>query len=250
MKSVMTRKARLLMLVTGLAVAAASEVAAQTPSEPAKQAFLNVNVGAQPAIRSIASSSSFQLHDETATVTTSQGIGNGAIFDINGGYRVWQNLAIGIGYSTLFSNPYDNTLVASIPDPLFFNRPKTVTVVTTGLEHSEKTVYLQAVWIVPVTDKIDVALSAGPSFIRVRQELVLPSSVTIPVGTQNVNVATSVEERTAKGVNLGFDGTYLFTKRVGAGIFARYSGGSVDIPGAEGLKVGGFQTGLGIRVRF
>jgi len=76
------------------------------------------------------------------------------------------------------------------------------------------------------------------------------SAVTVPSRTQNINIATGSEEGTAKGVNVGVDGTYLFTPRVGAGIFLRYAGGSVDLPSAPGLKVGGFQAGIGARIRF
>jgi hypothetical protein len=245
----MTRRTRLLVLMTGLAVAAAVGVGAQTPSvpAPANRAFVNVNVGAQPPIRSFGTTVSSALYGETATITTSQGIGNGAIFDISGGYPVWNRVAIAIGYSTLFSNTYDSVVVATIPDPLYYNRLKTVNTGATGLKHSENTVYLQAVWLLPVTDKIDIALSVGPSFIKVRQEL---ASSTIPTGTQSVKVEQSVEKGTAKGINVGFDGSYLFTRRLGVGLFVRYSGGSVDLPTVGKLDVGGFQTGMGLRLRF
>jgi len=42
----------------------------------------------------------------------------------------------------------------------------------------------------------------------------------------------------------------LFTPRIGAGVFIRYAGGSVDLPSAPDVKVGGFQIGVGARVRF
>jgi hypothetical protein len=231
----------------GLAGVAASEVSAQT-APAAGSRFVNVNIGAQPPVRSIDKSDSFPLYDETATVTTSQGISNGAIVDINGGYRVWRQLGIGIGYSTLMGETRDSSVVARIPDPLVYGRLKTVNTVATGLNHTEQGIYLQALWFVPITDKIEIALSAGPSFIRVKQELV--SGVTVAPGTQNVSVVVSTESRTAMGANLGFDGNYFFSKRFGAGLFVRYSGGSIDLPGIEGLSVGGFQTGLGFRARF
>ena len=100
----------------------------------------------------------------------------------------------------------------------------------------------------PVDDKSDVALFIGHSFIHVTQGLV--SGATIPSGTQTVNLTVGSEEGTAKGVNVGVDGNYLFTRNFGAGIFIRYAGGSVDLPSAPDLKVGGFQAGIGARVRF
>ena len=242
----MTKTTTMLALMTGLALAA-PDAKAQVAPPPANVGFLNVNAGAQPQRRILKTSVSFPLHDETATMTTDQGIGNGPVFDIAGGFRVWRALAIGIGFS-FFSDTGNSTVVATIPHPLFFGQSKPVNKTASGLEHSERAVHLQAVWFIPVTDKIDVALSVGPSFIRVKQQLV--SSATVPVGTQDVNVVVNTQEETAHGANIGFDGSYLFTRRFGAGLFIRYAGGSVDVPGAGDLRVGGLQAGLGARVRF
>jgi hypothetical protein len=48
----------------------------------------------------------------------------------------------------------------------------------------------------------------------------------------------------------GLDVNYLFTPRLGTGVFVRYLGAQVDLPAASDLKVGGFQGGVGLRVRF
>ena len=37
----------------------------------------------------------------------------------------------------------------------------------------------------------------------------------------------------------------MFTKMIGAGVFIRYNGGSIDLPDATGLNAGGFQLGIG-----
>lgn len=243
----MTKMMSVLLLMAGLATAVASEAQAQTKPAPASLGFVNITGGAQPQRRDLGKTDTFTLYDEKATLTSSQPIANGAFFDVSGGYRVWHNLAIGAGYSS-FSTTGSASVVAVIPNPLFFDRPKTVNSSADGLEHTERGIHLQAVWFVPVTEKIDVALSAGPSFIQVNQHLV--SSVTVPTGTQNVNVVIGSEEGTAKGVNVGFDGTYLFTRNIGFGLMIRYAGGSVDLPSAPGLSVGGFQAGAGFRFRF
>jgi hypothetical protein len=39
-------------------------------------------------------------------------------------------------------------------------------------------------------------------------------------------------------------------KSYGGGIFVRYNGGSVDLPSAANVKAGGFQMGIGARLRF
>src|SRR5207248_4806384 len=116
-----------------------------------------------------------------------------------------------------------------------------------GLERTERAVQLQAVWLMPVSDKIDVAWSIGPSFVRVSQQF---ANGTVAPETQNLILSNTTEKGTAKGVNLGFDGNYMFTRRYGVGLFIHYTHGSVDLPSASGVKVGGVQTGLGGRLRF
>jgi hypothetical protein len=135
----------------------------------------------------------------------------------------------------------------SIPDPSFFDRPTIVTENTSGLDRSELGVHLQVVWRAPVTDKLDVSFSAGPSFIHLTQQV---ATASIPAGTQNVDVTQKSESGTALGVNVGVDGSYMFQPQFGAGVFLRYAGGSVDLPAVSNVKVGGFQGGIGLRVRF
>jgi hypothetical protein len=54
----------------------------------------------------------------------------------------------------------------------------------------------------------------------------------------------------APGLNAAFDGTLMLTARYGVGVFARYIGGSVDLPVARDVTAGGFQTGFGLQARF
>jgi hypothetical protein len=42
----------------------------------------------------------------------------------------------------------------------------------------------------------------------------------------------------------------MFQPQLGAGVFLRYAGGSVDLPEVSNVKVGGFQGGFGLRLRF
>ena len=242
----MTKTSRILACMTVVVAAAGSEAGAQTTPAPADKGFLNINVGAQPPQRAIATSETRPVFGETATISTSQGIKNGPMFDVTGGYRVWHRLAFGIGFSR-FSSTSDGNVVAAIPSPLFFNQLKTVTATQTGLVHSENGIHLQAVWLIPVTTKFDVSVAVGPSFIAVSQDV---PAVTIPAGTQTLSVTTGSEQATAKGVNVGFDLNYLFTRNYGAGLFLRYAGGHVDLPSAPGLSVGGLQAGIGARIRF
>jgi len=113
---------------------------------------------------------------------------------------------------------------------------------------SDRNVYVVVAAFLPLTDSVELSVFGGPSFTRVRQDLI--TSVTVPDGTQNVVSTIQSESGTAKGVNVGADISYMFTNMVGAGVFARYNGGSVDLDGASGVKAGGFQLGIGARLRF
>lgn len=243
----MTKTTKTLVLITCLALASASNVSAQVPPAPATRGFVNVNVGAQPERRSIGTSGSFPIHDETGTFSSDGRVANGPFFDVSGGVTVWHHLSLGVGYST-FSSHGNASATASIPHPLFFNQPRTSTQDAPSLQRTEHGVHVMAVWLVPVTNKIDVALSVGPSFIQVKQQLV--SSVTVAIGTQNFTPNVSAESGTVKGANVGVDGTYMFSRRFGAGILLRYAGGKANLPSVSGVKAGGFQAGIGARIRF
>lgn len=238
----MTKTSRILALIITLA-GVGSEARAQSDAE---RGFVNINFGYQPSERSIAATETRTVYDETATISTSQSIGGGGIFDISGGLRIRPRLGVGVGYSR-FSTTSDGQVSATIPNPLFFDQPVTVTATQAGLVHTENGIHVQVLWFIPVTDKIDASLSIGPSFIKVSQGIPV---VTIPPGTQTIAVTTGSEDGTAVGVNVGVDLNYLFAPRLGAGFFMRYAGGKVDLPSAPNLSVGGFQIGVGARIRF
>src|SRR5207247_5277013 len=181
------------------------------------------------------------LYGETLTVTTSQSVGSGAIFDISGGYRVWRTVSAAIGFSN-FSKSNDASGSASISNPLIFSQPATVSVSQSGLNHSERAVHIMASWVFPVTNEFDVTLAVGPSIFSVKQEIV---SVNVPSGTQTANVSVGSESKTAVGAIIQVDGNYFLTSRwgarLGAGVFMRYAGAKVNLPSVSDLRVGGFQ---------
>lgn len=234
------------VLAVCAAICAATPVTARAQSN-GQRAFINVGVGAQPQRQSLTASTSFPLYDETATVAAVQHIRNGALIEIGGGMRVTRRpLAIGAAFS-MFGRPGGGTLTAAVPDPVFYSRPTTVSADANDLDHQERSIHLQAIWLVPVNPKFDISLSAGPSFIHVSQEL---ATATVASGTQSVTVARATEAGTAVGFNAGFQGNFMFASRYGVGLFVGYAGGSVDLPHASDFKVGGFRTGLALQARF
>jgi hypothetical protein len=222
-----------------------SNAVAQGQQYTPERAFISVNAGMQPQRYTIHTADTFSIYDESGAVTSTLPIRNGAVFDIGGGYRIGAHFALAASFSS-FGRSSSSTLTASIPDPIFFGQAETVTSQSAALDHSERGVHVQAVWFIPVTDKIDVALSAGPSFIHVTQQV---PSVALPPGATGVSMVSVAQAGFAKGANVGVDGSYMFSPRYGVGVFVRYAGGSINLPATSDIAVGGLQSGLGFRIR-
>lgn len=244
-------------LVSGLLVGlGASEATAQV-QQWHDRGFVGINFGFQPGSQDLLNSASFPLYDELATIETFQEVDGGGLFDIGGGIRVRGDLGVGVSFTRL-SGDTEARIDAQVPHPVFFDRFRNASLLVDDVGHSEIGIHLQAIWFVAASDKIDLAFSAGPSFFRVSQELVRDITVVEAAGFPFTSVALSsplVEEQdeSAVGINVGIDGTYLVTPRVGVGLFLRYAGSSVDLEIAEGeteRDVGGFQAGVGARFKF
>jgi hypothetical protein len=251
-------------LIVGFILAASSAIHAQS-AEP-KGLFLNVNGGGQSPQRTITTSATFPLYDQTGSLAAAQNVGQGPIFDINGGYRldrlvgriglkqqIWSKLSIGAGF-TSYGKTGDLFGTAAVPHPLFANRAVDVPIDAQG-KRTERSVYIQAVWFMPLSrfmsalDKFDLAFSLGPSFISVEQDVLV--GVSVPAGTQDATANIERREDTKVGLLAGVDGSYLVTRNIGVGAFVRYHGaGSVDLSPAERQSTGGFQGGGGLRLRF
>ena len=225
--------------------AAPSMVSAQTMQWTDK-GYVAVSGGAQVGSDDLNTSSTFTIYDESASVSSAQKVKGGGFFDIGGAYRVWgRNLLAGINYSHTASDT-DVSVNASIPDPRVFDRPRTVSASQSGAKHKENAVHLSAIWMMPVANKLDVGIFAGPSIFAIKQQTISDLTVTEP--GPNVSAPLRDVKKTTVGVNLGVDLQYLVWKKWAVGGLARYSWGSASISGAsKKLTVGGFQIGAGAR---
>jgi hypothetical protein len=241
----MKKTTSLMVLTAGLLLAGASKTAAQTPL--GGKLFVNISGGGQMSTDTLTTGNALTIYGQTATWTTTENIDGGGLFDINVGYRVWRDLGIALGFSS-FSSDGSAAGVAVVPSPIFFNRPNTVTLDLSTAPRSERNMYLVAMWFVPIRDKIELAIAVGPSFTRVKQQLV--TDIQIPAGTSDAIPFIVTQSGTSKGVLVGIDGTYRFRPWLGAGAFIRYNGGSVDLDQVADVKAGGAQAGIGARLRF
>jgi hypothetical protein len=255
------RRARILQVMAAagmLGMVGAESAAAQVVQPWTERAFVNVNGGAQSTARRYDVTGSFPLYQETATYETSLTTGDGPLFDIAGGYRVFGNLAVGLGV-TRYADSHDATVTGLVPDPLFFDTPHSSSLPLGGLKHSETAVHLSAAFMVPlrlpVLERLDVVVFGGPSFISLDKDVL--DAVSVAPGTTNLTTATtsSVSGR-GTGGHVGLDVSYIAFRTAGVGlgigVFVRQSGATVDVPEVSGgaVKVGGLNYGAGARIRF
>ena len=225
--------------------------------------FIEVGGGGQGGSHLITDISRFTIYDEEATIDISQTYGGGTLFDVGGGVKVWKNLLVGLGY-TRYSDSMETGVVARVPNPLFANRLREATLRQDDLKHSESTVHLSAIYMLPVSDTFTIAVSAGPSFANVEHEFARDVRVAetggAPFDTVAISdIAFSRSSKTATTINIGAKLVYELPFRIGdvgrlgASLGFRYAGGSVDLDGAQGpveVKFGGPQVLGGVRVTF
>lgn len=217
--------------------------------------FLNINGSVQADDRSVTHALTEPLYGERATYEATMTSPGGGLLDAWVGVRVWSDLGIGLGATVL--NARGNTAISgSVPSPLFTNRHRAASLERPGLRHQQVGVHVPLIYMLPVSERVHVAVSAGPSWFRLRHDTVTAVRLTEAAPYTAVEIAgitTTAEEGTGIGYNAALDVTYLLTRYFGVGLFVRYTGGTVEIAfpdGVQSLDVGGVQAGAGLRIRF
>jgi hypothetical protein len=249
------RKTVVTILTLGALAGSSREVAAQWTD----RGSINFNIGVEQRSSDLNDTKNYVLYDEPATTNTASSITSGNIIDFGGTVRVWRNVAVGGAYHQE-SNKADVAITGTVPNPIFFNRPRQLNATATELRRKEMAGHLQFGWMVPINEKLDVLAFGGPSWFRFEQEVV--SDVIIAergLPFTEVVVQPTIENRkkSVVGYNLGADVTYVFYQndrvRLGAGGFIRYSGADASVflmtQDVES-DVGGLQFGFGARFRF
>ena len=253
-------------LALTLSIGAGSAAAqTQTPAgvpPPVGRFTVFLNGGFQVAGQDVSRTATFDLYDEEARIDFQQDdVEGGGYLEVVGSYRFGERLGAGLSYMHVTSSS-DSTANGSIPHPLIFDQFRTFSVSADGLEHKEDIVHLFATWLMPVTEKVDVTFSAGPSIFNISQGFIRTVSFTEapPFTTVNVDrVEIESRDETAIGFNIGADATYsigrvLGNMDLGVGATARYAWGKADMDLSAGdsieVKGGGFQISGGVRVRF
>lgn len=193
---------------------------------------------------------------ETATVTTTYDVQPAPGIDGGVAFRLWRNLGAGANVSWI-ARSSTGSIAAQIPHPFVFNKPRSVSGESSGLDHDETSVHMQAIWMIPAGPRWSIAVSGGPSWIVVDQSIV--SDVTVlssyPYDTATLGSAVSTRQsKGALGFNVGSDLTWHLGARTGVGFGIIYSRASVSFTAASGdavtVTAGGTRVNGGLRVRF
>lgn len=254
----MNKSAVVFLIACGVFAGTARQASAQGATW-SDRGYINVGWGVESGSSAMSDTRTTTIYEETATVTSSSTFTSGSLFDVGVGLRVWRNLIVGAAYHQE-QNDTEGELTGSIPSPVFFNRPRTLTQAVAGLERKEKATHLTIGWVVPIGAKFDIMISGGPSFFRMEQDVVSD----VRIGEQGgnftavvANPTVTTRKQSQTGYNVGADATYIVwsndSVRVGAGGFVRFTKADMDIEmlnTSQPTEAGGVQFGFGARLRF
>ncbi len=245
------------IVVVGLVLGGSREVAAQ--GSPDDRVYLSIGFGVESGSSDSDDTKRYTLYDEAATTNVKTPWTSGSLFEGGIAFRVIRNLTIGASYHQE-TNTSEAAITGTVPHPVFFNRPRTLPPTAAGLRRKEQATHLQFGWVIPIGSRLDVLVSAGPSFFRLYQDVVSDITVTERGGAfTEVDVAPTIvaRKRSVVGYHAGADVTYIVWQndsvRLGAGGFVRYAGATADVRllvSDVETKVGGIQVGFGARIRF
>ena len=129
--------------------------------------------------------------------------GGGTAFDISVGVKVWRQLAFGAGVS-LFSRQDELQVTAQLPHPFHFDQPRRITGTAQGLTREETAGHVQAMWVAPVGQRVEIAVFGGPSFVSVTQDMA--TGITFTQGYPYDTAAfTGIQRRMLSESAIGFN---------------------------------------------
>jgi hypothetical protein len=248
----------LAIVMVGFAGPAAAQVRppVRPRPQPTERIFIAVDGTYQVGSKGFSDSESFPSNAETATYSGTYDVKPGPAFNIAGSGLVTRRFGVGVGVSR-YSRTTPIAVTASIPHPFFFNRARSLTDTVNGTRE-ELAVHVQARAMLPMqSQRMQVAVYAGPSFFSVKQDVLTRVGFAEAYPYDSITSAPGQMSNVSKskvGFNAGADVAYFFTRQVGVGGTAQYAGTTIQLPSAGGddvdAKVGGFQVGGGLRLRF
>ncbi len=257
----MRRRITVLSLIAVIAVAAQAEAqrplptrGQRPPSEP--RGFIGASAGAQAIGSDFDASTDFQLYRQDTHFDASYDLPPAFSFEVAGGARVWRSLGVAVAVSR-HEQSGDAALDASLPHPFFFDRARLLDLTIPDLSRSETAIHVGVLWFKPLTRRVLLSLSAGPSFISYTQDIITNLVLTETYPYDSVPVSrgiTAQRDGAAIGGYASGDAYLRLTRRVAVGGGARFSRATDDVESLPGqsvsIETGGLQVGGGVRWLF
>ena len=217
---------------------------------------LAVSAGVQAAAGALSDQITIDRNVETETIEVTYPHQPGVLIDVGGRVRVWQRLGVGIAMGHVTGEGTAD-VSASVPHPFFFNQPRTVTGKQAGMAREETALHVQVQYTVPAAKRVRIVLGAGPSRIKLTQDVVDEITITeaYPYDAAAFgSAATKGATASVTGFNAGVDVTWHLSRSFGFGGLVRYTRADADLDVRPGhtlaAKAGGAQAAAGIRVAF
>jgi hypothetical protein len=256
------RIVRVLALIAIAASSFASPLMAQRATSsaiptppPSGRIRILVNGSYNPSSTSFSESTTFTSFLEEGSSSRSYDGGKGVVFEVGAIVGIRGPLGV-MGSVEVYSSNFDAQFQESLPHPLYFDQPRSVSGSETGLQYKENAVHVDAVYT-KVIDKITVDVFGGPTFFFTNTEVLSAIDVasTYPFDEATVTGTTRRKiDDNPIGFNAGGSFTWKLTDVFGVAFQARYSRGTIHLENGSGsaieLDSGGFRVGGGIRLAF
>ena len=231
--------------------------AAPAFAQGAKGRFtVSFNAGYQAATNSFSDRLTFEVYKEQGTTEARYPVKGNVMFDAGGSIRLWKRLGAGVMVSR-YTRDHTAHTVSRVPHPLYLEHLRDVVGDAGGITRTETGAHVQVLFLVPTPGHLQFALSAGPSYISVEQDLIamVRYQDVYPFDDAPFTGAdTKKARRSAAGYNAGADLRWMFNRTFGAGAEVRFARARVKLraPGDRTLSVdaGGAQAGVGVRIHF
>jgi hypothetical protein len=199
----------------------------------------------------------FRPVDQAESASADADFDGKAALLIDGGFAVRMTPSFGAGVAvSRFNGSASADVVAQIPHPFEFNRFREVAGTSPGLDNTELAYHVQLQYARPITRRVRLVLSGGPTYFDVRRQVVSGVEVdeTFPYDTAAFRRAsTTVAKGSGLGFNAGADVVWTVNRNAGLGVLVRYARASVDLDSAArnvSVDVGGLQATGGLRLHF
>ncbi len=194
------------------------------------------------------------IYHEQASFVTKYEAKKGNTIDVALGYKFSPALGVEVGGS-IASRDVTAAMTAAIPHPLLFGNPRQASG-SAGYKLKETDLYLNLMYTLDMKS-LAIDLFAGPCYVMSETTVVTGYTLTdiYPYTQVSVAFASQAVKKNVIGFDAGIAVGYYFGNTVGLVVSGRFISAkakfatATDVPGVD-YKLGGFQAGVGLKVKF